>query len=181
MHDQFKVLITLLHAKKEYLKVSSHCSNQKLKMHLTHAGGTTIFILIQAFGLLSIEWEEEHLKQRRHTRDWYYSENANQEKIFHQINNEVESYVYTDSNLPENYYHEYGKNTIVLSESKNIDVGDIFTIALLYTKQLNAFQKLSEEGVFEVLTFNCVYILQITKEFRGHIHFLGSNWFRRII
>jgi len=167
MHDQFKVLITLLHNKQEYLKVSSHSCNRMLKMHLTHAGGTTIFILIQAHGLLSIEWEEKYLKQNKYNRKWYYSEFANQESVFAKINEEVDSYFYTDVDLNENQLCSFEKSAILLTESNKVDIGDLFSIAWQYTKQMNVFQNLSEEGIFEILAFNCVNILQVAKEFES--------------
>jgi hypothetical protein len=165
MHDQFKILITLLHNKQEYLKVSSHSSNRMLKMHLTHAGGTTIFILFQAHGLLSIEWEEEYLKQKKHNRKWYYSEFVNQESIYTQINKDVDFCIQTNTCINGNQLCSFEKSAIVLTESNKVDIGDLFSIAWQYTKQMTVFQNLSEEGIFEVLTFNCVNILQVAKEF----------------
>lgn len=161
MHNQFKQLIDFFYLKKEYLKVTSHSVNQTVKMHVTHASGKCVFVLIQVLGVLNIEWQEDHLKHNKTRLEWYYSQNADQHAIFNQIQHDIEIFkLNTKKSLSSIVFTEEDiKNAVLVSTASIFEIGDLCNVAWNYIHYLDGFQPLGSEGRFEVFAFNCFTLL----------------------
>lgn len=167
MYDRYKTLIDLLQKNNKGVTIKTHSSGITVKIVLTHVGGTTFFFLAHAFGVLAIEWQENNSKYKKNRMEWYYSEKTNQRSIYNHIAKDIIEYHALNSKKDLTQNQSYNRQNIkinkaryLLSNTTSIEVGDLFNLAWTYTKQLDQFRPLSIKGKFEVLTYNCISILQ---------------------
>lgn len=55
-------------------------------------GGTTLFILTQTFGNITIQWKVDSPVFGKHSKEWIFSESIDQEVMFDKINNDLTIY-----------------------------------------------------------------------------------------
>lgn len=67
-------------------------SGSSIVLGATSIGGSTLFTLIQTFGSLTIKWEVNSPVFGKHSLEWEFPENEDQETIFTKIGIDIERY-----------------------------------------------------------------------------------------
>lgn len=67
-------------------------TSDSITLGVSNVGGTTIFMLLQTFGKITIKWEVNSPLYGKHKLDWEFPEFMDQEKMLERIANDLEKY-----------------------------------------------------------------------------------------
>lgn len=91
MRNKYRVLIEFLMSADPRSKIFEEKSDS-LTLGLSNIGGTSLFILMQTFGYVTVKWKSDSPIFGKHKMEWDFPENGDQEKMAERIANDIEKY-----------------------------------------------------------------------------------------
>lgn len=67
-------------------------SPDSISLGLSNMGGTTLFILTQTFGFVTVQWKVDSPVFGKHKMEWDFPENQDQRKMVEKIENDLGDY-----------------------------------------------------------------------------------------
>jgi hypothetical protein len=74
--------------------------SDSISLGISSMGGTTLFILIQTFGKLTVQWKVDSPVFGKHKMEWDFPEYGDQKKMIERIMNDLSKY---QSNMMQNF------------------------------------------------------------------------------
>ena len=139
-------------------------SSDSLTFEISNHRGSLLLILTQYNGILCIEIERINSENIIDNQEWYFLENQNQNWMFHKIISDI---IATKSGvLKETTLQRLLKLSIeFLSDHKQeLEIQEksaqsLFCMAYEGVKNYPRYKYINSEGRFEMLLFNCVFLL----------------------
>lgn len=99
MKNKYKELIEYLMSGDMRTRIFEETSDS-LTLGLSNAGGSTLFVLIQSFGKVTVQWKLNSPIYGKHKLEWSFDEFKDQEEMADVIFNNIAKY---DKNLMETF------------------------------------------------------------------------------
>lgn len=91
MRNKYRDLIEFLMAGDSRSKIF-HETSDSIKLGLSNTGGTTLFILTQTFGYVTVQWNIDNPIFGKHKMEWDFPEYSDQKKMTERIANDLGKY-----------------------------------------------------------------------------------------
>ena len=91
MRNKYRDLIEFLKAGDSRTKIFQETSDS-ITLGLSNTGGTTLFILTQTFGYVTVQWEINNPIVGKHKMEWDFPEYGDQKKMTERIANDLGKY-----------------------------------------------------------------------------------------
>lgn len=91
MRNKYHDLIGFLKAGDSRTKIFQETSDS-ITLGLSNTGGTTLFILTQTFGYVTVQWKIDNPIVGKHKMEWDFPEYSDQKKMTERIANDLEKY-----------------------------------------------------------------------------------------
>ena len=91
MSIKYRELIKYIMSGDSRSRIMQETSNS-LTLGVSNAGGTTLYILTQTYGKLTVQWKVDSPAFGRHYKEWDFQEYEDQERMMARIMNDLEKY-----------------------------------------------------------------------------------------
>lgn len=103
MRNKYRELIEYLLSGDSRSKIF-HETTDSITLGLSNMGGSTLYVLTQAYGRLKVQWKVDSPLFGKHKLDWDFPEYGDQEKMVERILNDVEKYLQNVMTAKSNEY-----------------------------------------------------------------------------
>ena len=91
MRIKYRDLITYIISQDSKTRIFQETSNS-ITVGVSNIGGTTLFILTQTYGKLTVQWKVDNPIFGKHSMEWDFPEYGDQETMMARIMNDLEKY-----------------------------------------------------------------------------------------
>jgi len=91
MRNKYRELISYIMSQDSRSRIFQETSNS-ITLGLSNIGGTTLYILTQTFGKLTVQWKVDSPVFGKHSLEWDFPEYGDQEKMMYKIMDDLGKY-----------------------------------------------------------------------------------------